>query len=499
MELKQMNQLPVADFLCPKDISYIRSHTVAWESPQENHYYLEYSYNRLDWYALNGGNSIPLPQNELPLVQELACHDPQGCEISISALRSLQLRYGKPEPVFLSAVENVCVPSPDSALPAKVAVSYSNGMTEERSVLWDGRKGKIQAPDYAAPLISHRADPYIYRHTDGTYYFIASHTDAGHNLDGRYQYLYLILRSAKTLEDLTDNSGRYEEKIVYERKPINDGTMSPHLWAPEIHYIQGEWYIYYTTTISDESPWRIRPHCLACTGSDPMKDAWVEKGPVQTTIENDIAFTDFSLDHTHFHHKGKDYFLWAQKTDNISDIFIAELSNPWTICTPAVRLTHPEYNWELHGFPVNEGPAIIKHDGKIFLTFSASGTDALYCMGLLYAEESSDLLNAESWTKCPYPVFQSCPATGYYGPGHNSFTRSTDDSEDLIVYHGRQEERYLGEGDYQPLYDAGRNAYIGKVFWGTDGMPSFSVPGAPIAAREEDLTVYAQTDSPCPA
>ena len=76
--------------------------------------------------------------------------------------------------------------------------------------------------------------------------------------------------------------------------------------------------------------------------------------------------------------------------------------------------------------------------------------------------------------------------------GHNSFTKSTDDSEDLIIYHGRQEERYLGEGDYQPLYDAGRNAYVGKVFWGSDGMPSFSVPGASIAAREEDLVIEAE-------
>ena len=218
-----------------------------------------------------------------------------------------------------------------------------------------------------------------------------------------------------------------------------------------------------------------------------MTDPWISKGPIQTTVENDIAFTDFSLDHTFFHHNDTDYFVWAQKTNNISDIFIAKLSNPWTICTPSVLLTHPEYNWELHGFAVNEGPAVLKHDGRIFLTFSASGTDALYNMGLLYASEDSDLLDSSSWTKLPYPVFQSSRTTGFFGPGHNSFTRSTDDAEDLMVYHARQEERYLGEGDYQPLYDAGRNAYIGKVFWDENGMPDFSVPGASLAMRKEDL------------
>ena len=236
----------------------------------------------------------------------------------------------------------------------------------------------------------------------------------------------------------------------------------------------------------------MRPHCLECCDPDPFKGEWVVKGPVQTTIKGDIAFTDFSLDHTHFEHKGKHYFLWAQKTNNISDIFIAQLSDPWTLCTPAVRLSHPEYNWELHGFPVDEGPGIIKHGDKIFLTFSGSGTDALYCVGLLYADADADLLDPTSWTKVPYPVFQSSTATGQFGLGHNSFTKSDDDSEDFIIYHGRQEARYLVEEDYQPLYDAGRNATVGKIYWNKEGFPDFSVPSASIAGTPEALQVTAK-------
>ncbi len=80
-----------------------------------------------------------------------------------------------------------------------------------------------------------------------------------HNLDGRYQYLYIILRRASSILKLADGSNAYEEKVIFEKKPIANGALSPHIWAPEIHYIDGTWVVYYSTTISDESPWRLVP------------------------------------------------------------------------------------------------------------------------------------------------------------------------------------------------------------------------------------------------
>lgn len=563
--MKQMNILPTADCLCREgqQTAWLRPYTMDWNTPESDSLHLEYSYNKSDWYQLNGGNGVWFPdfgsgRITSPALYLLENHGylvtagdaenadrrhlvrtedfihytgasytgsgweisasyqikkaplPDGSlEIPLSVLKELQAVYGKPEPVLLHAVEdiNVCVkPGSSPSLPEKITVEYTNGMQEERAVNWNAQApedtagshtsvsvvGRLQETVYPNPFIYHRADPFIYKHTDGMYYFTASYTDMEHNLEGKYQYLYIILRRSATLGGLADGSGAYEEKVVYERKPIAGGTLSPHIWAPEIHYIKGNWYIYYTTTISDESSWRIRPHCLECRDRDPLCGTWELKGPVVTEVKDDIAFTDFSLDHTHFEHKGKHYFLWAQKTNNTSDIFIAQLSNPWTLCTPAVRLSHPEYAWELHGFPVDEGPGVIKHGDKIFLTFSGSGTDALYCVGLLYAEEAADLLDAASWKKLPYPVFQSSRATGQFGLGHNSFTRSDDDTEDLIIYHGRQEERYLAEEDYQPLYDAGRNASVGKIYWDEDGMPNFSVPSQRIVRRDEDLLVRAK-------
>lgn len=93
-------------------------------------------------------------------------------------------------------------------------------------------------PQYINPLILHRADPFIFKHTDGYYYFTASHTDAEHNLDGKYQYRKILIRRAASINDLSDSVGNYSERCVYEREPIC-GNRSPHIWAPEIHFIRG--------------------------------------------------------------------------------------------------------------------------------------------------------------------------------------------------------------------------------------------------------------------
>ena len=81
---------------------------------------------------------------------------------------------------------------------------------------------------YNEPWILQRADPYVYRHTDGTYYFTASVPA----YDGIY------LRKSDTL------LGLKVAKEVEVWHKHDEGIMSIHIWAPEIHYLDGAWYIY---------------------------------------------------------------------------------------------------------------------------------------------------------------------------------------------------------------------------------------------------------------
>lgn len=302
------------------------------------------------------------------------------------------------------------------------------------------------------PVTPQRADPWVYKHTDGYYYFTGSVP----------AYDRIELRRAETLQGLA-----FAEPVTVWRK-YESGPMSRHIWAPELHFVDGKWYIHYAAG-QEEDPFRIRMYVLENESANPLEGEWVEKGEVKT------AWDSFSLDATMFEHRGIHYLVWAQADpdmENNSNLYIAELENPWTLRGEQVMITQPEYEWETRGYRVNEGAAVLKKHGRIFITYSASATDINYAMGLLVADEDADLLDASSWWKSPEPVFTSSPENGVYGPGHNSFTVSKDGSQDIMVYHGRSYPETLGHS----LYDPNRQGRMQVLKWSDDGMPIFGTP-----------------------
>src|SRR5699024_7300384 len=149
-------------------------------------------------------------------------------------------------------------------------------------------------------------------------------------------------------------------------------------------------------------PWKLRPYVLQCTGTDPMADPWAELGMMQAADTDLFSFQDFSLDATILCHKGEMYYIWAEKVGvgkKISNLYIARMETPWKLATDQVLLTTPDYDWERIGFWVNEGPAFLRHNGRIYMTYSASETGACYCMGMLSIDEDADLLDPRAWKK----------------------------------------------------------------------------------------------------
>ena len=103
-----------------------------------------------------------------------------------------------------------------------------------------------------------------------------------------------------------------------------------------------------------------------------------------------------------------------------------------------VHLMSPRDKWEMMEGRVVEGPFILKHNGKYYLTYSGSGyTSPDYAIG--YAVSDAPLGSFERYAANPI----LCRTAELYGPGHHSFTSSPDGSELIIVYHVHNSTREI--------------------------------------------------------
>lgn len=317
---------------------------------------------------------------------------------------------------------------------------------------------------YQNPFIVERADPFITKGSDGYYYFTASYP-AYLNVDSGYDRI--ILRRSKTVDGLRSA----EEKTIWSAH--SEGIMSKHIWAPEMHEIGGKWYVFFAAGNSDDV-WHIRPYMLRLEGNDPMNDKWIELGKVKALEGDDVSFNSFSLDMTHFEHKGKHFLIWAEIIGD-SSLFMAEINpeEPNQLTSMPILLTKPEFDWEKVNFRVNEGASVLKTEDRVYVFFSASGTGAEYCMGMLYADTDSDLMDKNSWTKISEPILQTEDLVGEAGPGHNSFV-TDENGKLLLVYHARPESHLKGEcRTYcsESLYDPCRHTRIREVKFDNSGVP----------------------------
>lgn len=267
---------------------------------------------------------------------------------------------------------------------------------------------------YTNPIALERADPWIYEHSDGYYYMMASVPE----------YDRLELRRATTMTGLATA----EPVTVWEKS--ESGVMSKNLWAPEIYHIDGKWYIYFSAARADRE-FDHRMYVLENDSANPLEGEWELKGQIRTGYEV------FQIDASLFEHNGIWYLMWSGAGAKGNTLYMAQMENPWTLSSSRIKLTEPEYEWEQQAVVhVTEGPEVIKYGERIYLTYSASFCDANYNMGLLSAHVDSDLMNPESWQKSAEPIFVSNPQSNAYGPGHGSFLVSRDGSERIHIYHG---------------------------------------------------------------
>lgn len=311
---------------------------------------------------------------------------------------------------------------------------------------------------FTNPVLRSGADPWVFQ-KDGWYYYMNS---MGQNL---------TLWKTRGIPDLR----KAERKVVW--RPPASGPFSKNLWAPEIHFLEGKWYIYFAADAGDNPSHRV--WVLENAAPDPMQGEWVMKGKLTDATDR------WAIDASVFENQGRLYAIWSgweYETNGVQGIYIAAMKNPWTIEGPRAHISTPTFPWETVGdlqvnpangdpahVDVNEGPEMLKHGDKLFLIYSASGCwTEHYCLGMLSATVGSNLLDPASWKKSPEPLLVARPDAQAYAPGHCGFFKSPDGSEDWIIFHANSEPGQ-GCGHF-------RSPRAQKISWKPDGTPDFGQP-----------------------
>lgn len=372
-------------------------------------------------------------------------------------------RLTVPENVAIKVPDRIAANSAEDLKTLKATAVYSDGTTAPKSVDWDTAavrwdqagtyrvNGTVRQEHYAFPIAANRADPCIAK-WNGKYYFIATNDADGNQT--------LSIREADTISGLIQAS----ESLILDTKTYDH--IKGLLWAPELHIIGGELYIFHAATTGEF--FYEECHVMKLReGGDPACAAdWSMPRRVVKRDGTDLceAGKVISLDMTVIQVNGECYAAWSERqfvpVDLGAWIYIAKLDpkEPWRLASDPVLLTRPDFGWANNHTFVDEGPFALIRDGRIFLTFSSAAIDATYCVGLLTADANADLLNPGSWTKGNYPLLTSRSVPGEYGPGHNSYV-TDDEGVTWNVYHARL-------GVEEP-----RGSGIRRVHFGMDGYP----------------------------
>jgi GH43 family beta-xylosidase len=307
------------------------------------------------------------------------------------------------------------------------------------------------------PVAPTGQDPWVVR-WEGSYYLIESR-DGG-----------LWVSKSDRLTQPRKNS-------VQIWTPPSTGWNRANVWAPELHFIDGKWYVYYAAGPSGTAPATFinqRAFVLESVGTDPQ-GAYVDRGMLYTG--DDLAGqTDnkWAIDMTVARLGGQLYAVWSgweannTQTDRTPQhLYIARMSSPTTISSNRVRISSPDASWEQGTeLDLQEGPQFLERAGHTFLIYSARESWLReYKLGQLRLAAGADPMSAASWVKSG-PVFSG--TANVYGVGHASFTKSPDGSEDWIVYHSKISTAPGWERDIRAQ----------EFSWNADGSPSFGVPTA---------------------
>ena len=262
---------------------------------------------------------------------------------------------------------------------------------------------------------------------------------------------HIYIRRSRTIAGIGDDPG-----VCVWTAPAG-GANSDNVWAPELHLIDGRWFIYFAADDGENDNHRM--WVLEGEGSNPLGN-YECRGQLETggwAIDGTVLTLG----------DARKYFLWSGwpgKRNGQQNLYIALMRDPHTISGPRVLLAAPDQSWERVAMPICEGPQVLRRNGDIFIVYSASGSwTPDYCLGMLH-NRTTDILDPARWTKHG-PVFKKTKQVS--GVGHCSFVKSLCQTEDWIIYHSKSRLKHGWED---------RDVHAKHFTWSSDGFPDFGEP-----------------------
>ena len=126
-----------------------------------------------------------------------------------------------------------------------------------------------------------------------------------------------------------------ETKVIYT--PPAGQPYSKDLWAPEIHSLNGRWYIYFSADSLNNLSHRV--WVIENPSPDPMQGEWTMKGKIGD------AGNHWEIDMSVMDYNGQLYAAWSGwegSANGRQDIYIAKLKNPWTLDGDRVKISQPD-------------------------------------------------------------------------------------------------------------------------------------------------------------
>ncbi|KKK25318.1 glycosyl hydrolase, family 43 [Aspergillus ochraceoroseus] len=245
------------------------------------------------------------------------------------------------------------------------------------------------------------------------------------------------------------------KKVVYSS---TTASRCCNVWAPEVHYLGGKWYIYFTAGNADNLDGQ-RLHVLS-GGRTPWDD-YTYTGQLTKEWSIDASVLRFNA-------WGNFLMFSCFHGAKYQSICLQQLGSDYVSLTGEIHvISQPTLPFEKNSHPVNEGPVALYFNGVTYIVYSASYCwSPDYCLGQLTWDGTSDPRTAAAWTKHNGCVLSS--ANGNYGTGHNSFFLSPDGTETWIAYHATSNSA--------GACDNSRYTMIQSIGKHTNGTPNFGKP-----------------------